>query len=199
MVIGFHDIETDPLFARILAAGESLRRIDRAEELNADGQRSVWHQGKELTELTSWENASGALERQELIFLGFALEYRQGFGLRTGVVQEDRAESGMPSADLMQYDEAPSLRVLELSSRLLREARRDYYTQHLLGQLNDALSMRFNRPHTQVYRLTRWKERLRRASDGLRHLRTRRTQIAFYLGVGMVVGALVTLAILAIS
>ena len=191
------DIEGDPLFARVCAAGASLRRIERSAEPDAEGRSSVWHQGKELTELTSWEADAGGLERQELVFLGYALDYRKGFGLRTGSVKETSGESGMPGIDLVEYDREPSQRVLELAARLLREAKRDFYTQHLLQHLNDILTTRFNRPQTQVYELNRWNERLHRASAKIRGVKRRHLQIAVYVGIGMVVGAVVAGAIVA--
>lgn len=193
-----HDVEADPLFPRVCAAGASLRRIDRAEKLNDEGERSVWHQGAELTELITWEDDKTIIQRQELTFLGMALEYRRGHGLRTGTVEDERGDSGALAADLVNYDSFPSLRILELSARMLREAKRDYYTQHLLQQLNDALTTRFNRPQTQVYGLPRWRDRLRRASDGLLRRRgtSTRKQIIIYMVVGAILGALLTLALL---
>jgi hypothetical protein len=191
-------IDADPLFARVCAAGGSLRRLDRSEKLNAEGQRSIWHQGKELTELISWEDANGAVQRQELSFLGLTLDYRRGKGLRTGTLTEERSEKSLPTADLIHYDVQPSLRVLELAARLLRESKKDFYTQHLLQQLNDALTTRFNRPQTQVYGLARWRERLRRASDTLRHLKAPRAQVIFYVTIGAAIGALITVGILAL-
>jgi hypothetical protein len=192
------DIEDDPLFPRLCAAGASLRRIERSTEPDAEGRRSVWHQGKELTELTSWEATTGGLDRQELVFMGYALDYRKGFGLRTGSVREASGESGMPGIDLVEYDREPSQRVLELAARLLREARRDFYTQHLLQQLNDILTTRFNRPQTQVYELGRWNERLHRASQKLRHVKRRHVQVAIYVGIGMIAGAVIAGIIVAI-
>jgi len=88
---------------------------------------------------------------------------------------------------------------LELSARLLRGAKRDYYTQHLLQQLNDVLTKKFDRPQTQVFGLSRWRERLRRASDSLRRLRATRAQVMFYVGIGLVIGALVTLGIITLA
>ena len=87
----------------------------------------------------------------------------------------------------------------ELSARLLRGAKRDYYTQHLLQQLNDVLTKKFDRPQTQVFGLSRWRERLRRASDSLRRLRATRAQVMFYVGIGLVIGALVTLGIITLA
>ena len=193
------DIEGDPLYPRICAAGASLRRIERSQEPDAEGRRSVWHQGKELTELTSWEAPlGGGLERQELVFMGYALDYRKGFGLRTGSVKETSGESGMPGIDLVEYDRDPSQRVLELAAKLLREAKRDFYTQHLLQQLNDILTTRFNRPQTQVYELNRWNERLHRASQKIRSVKRRHVQIAIYVGIGMLAGAIVAGVIVAL-
>ncbi len=192
------DIEIDPLFPRVCAAGASLRRIDRAEQSNEKGERSIWHQGTELSELLSWEDKANVVQHQQLFFLGFTIEYRRGIGLRTGRVDDQRSDSGLPTTDLIQFDTQPVVRTLELGARLLREARRDYYIQHLLQQLNDALTTRFNRPQTQVYGLPKWRDRLRRASDGLRLLSGRHRMLALYLGVGAGIGAAITLALLAL-
>jgi hypothetical protein len=202
LVTDDHDlpsIEADPLFARVVAAGQSMRRIDRAEESISDGQRSIWHQGKEMTELSSWEDDENEIQRQELEFLGLAVVYERGRGLRTGQVQEAKTEAGMQSADLIALDETPSVRTLQLSARLMREAKRDFYTQHLLRVLNDALTHRFNRPQTEVIGLNRWRRSLRRASVKLGALRRRRMQIAFYVGAGVAIGALVTGLVLLIT
>lgn len=185
-------IEADPLFVRVVAAGQSMRRIDRATESTSDGQQSIWHQGKEMTELLSWEDDESQIQRQELEFLGLAVVYEKGRGLKTGRVQDAKTDAGMPSADLVAFDETPSVRTLQLSARLIREARRDFYTQHLLQVLNDALTHRFNRPQTEVMGLARWRRSLRRASVRLGALRRRRVQIAFYVGAGVAIGAIVT-------
>ncbi len=194
-------IEDDPLFERVMASGSSLVRIDRAERPE-DGRRSIWHQGRELSELTSWEGSDGELISQELSFLGLVVVYRQEDGLRTGVLVEDRefgSDPDMPTADQIEYDASPSLRSLQLAARLLREAKRDYFVQHMLGLVNESLTKRFNRPQTEVQGLNRWKSRVRRASDKLRKLRLRRLQIAIYVGIGMLIGALVTAALIALS
>jgi len=192
------DIESDPLFPRVCTAGASLRRIERGAVPDADGHRSIWHQGKELTELTSWEDATGTIERQELVFMGHALDYRTGIGLRTGTVKENTGSSGMPESDLIEFDRDPSERVCELAARLLREARRDFYTQHLLQHVNESLSNRFRRPQTQVYELGRWQRRLQRASQKVRLIKRRHLQILMYVGVGMVLGAVLAALLLTI-
>ncbi|MBI5511226.1 MAG: hypothetical protein HY903_20895 [Deltaproteobacteria bacterium] len=193
------DIEADPLYPRVCAAGASLRRIERATEPDAEGRRSIWHQGKELTEITSWEDARGTLERQELLFMGYAVDYRSGQGLRTGAVKDGGNGAAMPGIDLIEFSAAPSQRIVELAARLLREAKRDYYTQHLLQHLNDALTTRFNRPQTQVYELRRWRQRLNRASQRIFSTKRRHNQIAVYVGAGVIAGAILTAAILAFT
>ena len=190
------EVEGDPLFPRVCAAGASLRRIERSTEPDGSGRRSVWHQGKELTELTSWEDAQGGIERQELIFMGFALDFRRGFGLRTGSVHETANDGSIPGIDLIEYDRDPTQRVLELAARLLRETKRDFYTQHLLQQLNDALTTRFNRPQTQVFELNRWYDRLHRASQKIHRVRRRHVQVTIYVGIGLAAGAMLAAIIL---
>lgn len=194
------EIETDPLYERVCAAGASMVRIDRADRPE-DGKRSIWHQGNELSELTSWETSDSTLISQELSFLGMAVVYRRDNGLRTGTVVEveDTSDPEMPTADQINFDAAPSLRSLQLAAQLLREAKRDYYIQHMLGMVNEALIKRFNRPQTEVHGLNRWKNRVRRASDKVRKLRLRRLQITLYVGIGMAIGALVTAALIALS
>lgn len=184
-------VEADPLFARVLAAGQSLRRIDRAMERGPDGQRSIWHQGK-MSELMSWEDEQNEIERQELEFVGLAVEYRRGRGLRTGRVLDAPTGVGLPSSTHISFDDTMSIRTLQLCARLMREAKRDFYTQHLLQAVNDALTHRFKRPQTEVLGLGRWRQSLRRASVKLPQLPRRRLQIALYVGVGAAVGALVT-------
>ena len=193
-----HDVEADPLFPRVCAAANSLRRLDRRGHRRDADDRSIRHRGAERTGLATWEDDERVIQRQVLTFLGLAVEYRRGRGLRTGTAKEDPGDHGTAAAGRIRYDSSPSLRVVELSARLLREARRDYYTQHLLQQINDALTTRFNRPQTQVYGLMRWRDRLRRASVGLRRMRRGRRQIVVYLVIGAFVGAAVTAVILAV-
>jgi hypothetical protein len=192
------DVESDPLFLRAGALGASLRRVDRATERSDADERSVWHLGTDCTELTTWEDAQSVIQRQELVFLGMALEYRRGHGLRTGNIETAESNNGVPTVDRVRYDTRPAVRVVELAARLLRESRRDYYTQHLLKHLNDSLTTRFDRPQTLVYGLARWRDRLRRASNGLGVLRANKKPL-IYLAVGLAVGALLTLGVLAIT
>ncbi len=189
-------VQADPLLPRILAAGESLRRIQRSENLAADGRRSIWHQGTELTELLSWEDRELAIDRQELTFLNLVVDYRKGRGLRTGIVPDAERENGRPTADMIEFDVAPSERILLLAAQLLRQAKRDYYTQHLLSNINDLLDSRFSHAQTQVYELGRWKDRLRRASAKVRELPKHRLRIAIYVGTGLVVGATIAALVL---
>lgn len=192
------DIELDPLFPRARSAGSHLRRAEGGSEADETGQRTIRHEGAELTELRSLEDERGTIQHQELLFFGFAVEYRHSLGLRTGAVAPAPADAELPTAEAVRFDASPVLRVLELSARLLREARRDYYVQHLLGHVNDALTKRFGRPQTQVFGLPRWRDRLRRASSGLRRLHEQRVQVMILVGIGMAVGALATLAILSL-
>lgn len=189
-------VEADPLLPRILAAGESLRRIQRSENLAADGRRSIWHQGTELTELLSWEDRDLAIDHQELTFLNLVVDYRKGRGLRTGIVPDAERENGRPTTDMIEFDPTPSERILLLAAQLLRQAKRDYYTQHLLSNINDLLDSRFSQAQTQVYELGRWKDRLRRASAKVRELPKHRLRLALYVATGLVVGATIAALVL---
>lgn len=201
MRTAFRPIEKDPLFARACAAGSTLRRIDRAEITAKDGGKSIWHQGRDLIELYSFEDASGAIVRQELLFFGLAVEYRQQHGFRTGSMDtSERSKTGVARAELLAYDPKPSQRVIELAGRLLRAAKRDFYTQHLLKQLNELMNTRFMQPETQIFDLGHWKDRLKKRGNkaGVKRRFWHVVPFPFvlYVSLGVLLGIVIMLIIL---
>jgi hypothetical protein len=125
--------------------GRAMRRVEGTSP-EKNGVRTVWHQSKLRTELLSWERLEDkSIDRQELCFFGKMVEFRKGKGLRTGTIpnaslQEDagprvsKSELFIPGRDLDAL-------VLDAASRILREcSKRDFYTQHLLREVNEAIA-----------------------------------------------------------
>lgn len=127
--------------ALVREIGESFRRL-RGDESYSDGIRTIWHRGKMRTEMLSWEDQEGKIVRQELAFMGMVILFKQGKPLTTGTVPLDDKETaaGRPMTELVKQDPAPNSEALDLSSHLLKNIpERDYYAQHLLKHVNDAV------------------------------------------------------------
>ena len=129
--------------AVIADAARSFRRVRGDESYDAKGLRTLWHQGKLRTELLTWENRKGYIVRQELSFFGYVVDFREGKALSTGHVKLEDAytDTGAPKGNLVQADSKLDRTTLEYASQLLKNVPdRDYYAQHLLKQVNDALN-----------------------------------------------------------
>lgn len=127
--------------------GRAMRRVEGTNKTEKDGVRTVWHQSKLRTELLSWEKmADRSIDRQELCFFGKMVEYRAGKGVRTGTIpnsamQEDPAGPRVSKSELFVPARDVEPLVLDAASRILREcSKRDFYTQHLLRAVNEALA-----------------------------------------------------------
>jgi len=132
---------------------ESLRRVAGNEEYDAQGVRTLWHRGQMQSELLTWEHRDGRIVKQELSFLGLVVEYRDNAALRTGHVPELEAQSvgGGQAGHAVELDEQPNGQTLEHASHLLKSAStRDHCLQHLLGQVNDALTALGANEYTKV-------------------------------------------------
>jgi hypothetical protein len=134
--------------------GRSLRRVKSKETLGKDGLRVVWHQGKLRTDLSSWETEAHEIRHQELAFFNQMIEFRQGSSLRTGTLPQAPDESLQlaPKSALFVPHRQADVTVLEAASSILRACpKRDYFTQHLLKEVNSALNQaQKNSRKTQV-------------------------------------------------
>jgi hypothetical protein len=127
--------------------GRAMRRVEGTNKTEKDGIRTVWHQSKLRTELLSWEKmADRSIDRQELCFFGKMVEFRKGKGVRTGTIPnaaatEDPAGPRVSKSELFVPARDVEALVLDAVSRILREcSKRDFYTQHLLREVNEALA-----------------------------------------------------------
>jgi hypothetical protein len=121
---------------------ESIRRVRGDESYDGKGIRTIWHQGKMATEMLSWEDQKGNIIRQELAFTGIVVMYKQGKPMTTGKLPLDDKQTGggRPMTDLIKQDPAPVSDTLDMASHLLKNIPdRDYYAQHLLKYINDAV------------------------------------------------------------
>lgn len=181
----------DPLFLQVQKLGQSLRRAakPKADRLPAT---PIEHQGPNAF-LRSWSDKNGQASRQELLFLDRTITYQQNSPLRTGRKQNNAFEGG---PELLEFDTNLSIQTLELASHLLREAPRDYFIQHLMQQIHEALEEHFNLQTTQVTRLRTIRDTLRRASAKLSGFTDPKAALALYIGLGVAVGAMVALVLI---
>ncbi len=126
--------------------GRAMRRVEGTDKSEKEGVRTVWHQSKLRTELLSWEKISErAIDRQELCFFGKMIEFRAGKGIRTGSIpnaatSEEAQGPRVSKSELFLPTREMDVLVLDAASRILRECKRDFYTQHLLREVNEAIA-----------------------------------------------------------
>jgi hypothetical protein len=118
----------------------TVKRVRANEDFDDQGIRTIWHRGQRQTELLSWENQAGDVVKQELTFVGFVVELRNG-RLRTGKLVQDGTTAGAMGSHAMQLDRVPDHVTLSYASLLLKQIPdRDFYEQHLLKHVNDGLA-----------------------------------------------------------
>lgn len=126
--------------------GRQLRRVKSKDTRDKNDLRCVWHQSKLRTELSSWETPTQEIVHQEFCFFGQVVEYRKGEPVRTGTIPNNATLSdAKPTAagigELYKPHRHPEFSLLEAASTILRECpKRDYFTQHMLKQVNAALN-----------------------------------------------------------
>jgi len=144
--------------AMIAEAAQSFRRVHGDESYDVKGVRTIWHQGKLRTEMLSWENKKGLILHQELSFCGLVVGFHEGRTVTTGRVklEDSNTDTGSPKTNVVLPDAKAARSTLEYASHLLKNVPdRDYYGQHLLKQVNDALNAEFeDETHTVVSILT---------------------------------------------
>lgn len=123
--------------------GRSMRRVKSKDTRDKAGLRVVWHQGKLRTDLSSWEDEAKDINRQEFSFFNQMVEFRTGQALRTGTVPNTPSDDAnlTPRSALFVPHRDPDITVLEAASSILRAcSKRDYFTQHLLKEVNRTLN-----------------------------------------------------------
>ena len=204
-------MRTDPRFAlpqpRLLEQiGRGLKRVRGADERpDSRGYRTIWHHGPMKTDLFSYLGPDRSLVRQELVFMGRAIQWDARDGLSTGEADEGAAPSAPASTPVAYADGQPAdLRVLMEASLLLRAYREeDFYVSHLRKQLNDVLRAS-GTPATVIEGLDeaarRELERLYEISQEIVALphheappRSRSTSPLWFLVAGLLIGAAVAL------
>ena len=130
---------------------ETLQRVAGNEDFDANGVRTVLHRGR-MCELLSWEDKDGNIVKQELTFAGSVIEHRTRARVRTGHVPMSEEQSGSgQAAKSIDLDPNPSQKTLAHAAHFLkRSPMRDFYTQHLLKQVNEALNIGFGDERTCV-------------------------------------------------
>ncbi len=90
--------------------GKSLREIDPAMLQRQSGETKLmrWFQGHNETSLFSWDNESGDVAHQQLLFLERVVEWDLASPVRTGRIRgEGPGLSGWVKADLLEFDTSP--------------------------------------------------------------------------------------------
>ncbi|HKI87049.1 MAG TPA: hypothetical protein VKA53_09915 [Thermoanaerobaculia bacterium] len=141
-------------------AADSVRRMQANEEFDKDGLRTIWHRGRQRTEMLSWENQTNQIVRQELSIFGMVVEFRRGEALRTGRIpsSDTLSNGGKPMSHLIKMDDKPDKKILTYASHLLKHIKgRDFYAQHLLREVNDAIaSLGYDAARTAVAHVDRF-------------------------------------------
>jgi hypothetical protein len=188
----------------IADAARSLRRVRSDEEYDGKGLRTIWHQGKLRSEMLTWENKQGTIVRQELSFFDYVINFYEHKQLNTGRVKREdtTTDVGAPKGNLVLPDAKPVRATLEYASHLLKNVQnRDYYEQHLLKQVNDALNAEFDDDsHTVISSLETYSKEDREgvaktlvSADATTHLdskklRTRTLAFVLLILAGLVLG-----------
>lgn len=105
--------------------GRSLREIDpKALQGEPGDQRTMrWFQGLNETNLFSWQDASGAVVHQQLIFLERVIEWRGAEAPKTGRIRGDGPGlAGWVRADLLEFDAAPDTTAIGQAKILLENS-----------------------------------------------------------------------------
>jgi hypothetical protein len=127
------------------AAG-TFRRMVSKDEPDAQGLNTIWHRGQLRSELLSWETSSGIIEKQEFTFAGMAIVINKSKGIFTGCIEAPETDPGRnrindTSIRLLQMDNIVNLSTLEYAAHFMKHIpKRDFYTQHLLKEINDAIT-----------------------------------------------------------
>jgi hypothetical protein len=134
----------------------SMRRLVGKEDYDAKSVRTVWHRGKRA-ELLSWEHKDGTVMKQELTLLGLIVEYKHPMIIRTGKIPhgENSTGPGGAASHLIKLDQLPAQQTLAYASHFLKNVPdRDYYAQHLLKHVNEALAAQGFDAQTSVSQLS---------------------------------------------
>lgn len=135
-------------------AAQTVRRMAADESFNSEGMRIIWHRGRQRVEVLSHESRDQKILRQEMSIFGMVVEFRDGYGVRTGNIPiNDEASLGpKPVSHLITLDEIPDRKALSYASHLLKHVKgRDFYLQHLLKVVNEAINnLGFDESRTTV-------------------------------------------------
>lgn len=124
-------------------AAHTVRRMQADESFNEQGVRTIWHRGRSRVEMLTFEDRDKNIVSQELSIFGMLIEFRQDKPLRTGKIppSEEASSGGKPMSQLIKMDAICDPKALTYGSHLLKHVKgRDFYQQHLLKQINIAIS-----------------------------------------------------------
>jgi hypothetical protein len=122
-------------------AVQSLFRIRAATQPpDAEGNRTVWHQGEKGVDLFSIVDPGGHIVRQELTLFEDHLLWSRQHGVRTGQLGEEQGSRGYKASPEVRFDSEPSGVRLERASRALDSyTGQDPYILHLQQVIAAAL------------------------------------------------------------
>src|SRR5687767_6006444 len=89
----------------LVEAVNSLARIRAVEsEPDAEGLRTVWHQGAKGADLVSWVDVKGHVTRQDFTLIDDHFTWTSAKGLLTGWVEDDTGSKAMKGAAAVFLD-----------------------------------------------------------------------------------------------
>lgn len=120
------------------AAIGALRRIRAVESTpDADGVRTVWHQGAQGAELVSWVRGDGRVMRQDFTLVNDHFQWTSDHGVRTGEVSSGKGSRAGPASGAVTLDDQlSSERVFRAVEALKAWDGDDRYITHLKRLLN---------------------------------------------------------------
>jgi hypothetical protein len=120
--------------------GRSLREIDPGSLQESGPKGFRWFQGVNETNLFCWwDDAAGKFVQQQLVFLDRVVEWKEGAGVRTGRIRDDKpAASGLDwaKAELIDFEPDPDAALIDQAKTLLKSSRlpkdvRDLFVEKL--------------------------------------------------------------------
>jgi hypothetical protein len=113
------------------AALKSLSRIRAGEQREADGGKSVWHQGAKGADLLSYVDSTGRVTEQAFTLLSDHFIWKEKTGLRSGTTTSAGSSVGAWSQDNISMDsELSAERVRACASVLSGYSGEDKYILH---------------------------------------------------------------------
>lgn len=184
-------------FAAAEEIAKSLRRIRGSEDkVDAQGLRTIWHQGICNTDLASWIDADQNIIRQELTFFNNSLILDRNRRFTTGTVDEGKT-ARVAQAQTVTYHTEPAYPVLAYAREILKRVEpQDYYVKHLRKFVNEKLETFDAMKRTGIIDLDNLKQVERMEEQAKKLAAKQKSRMRFVLkaaavGIGVIAGLVV--------